>query len=132
MLASGHSIDAVEPIFGLTVIGIVNTTRMKKNSTAQAGLILFLTKQLGIGVLTTSEKKRQLRPEHQGLATEVMCQLNTPGVDFAQVVGITAIIDITGFGLLSHLSERYAKVLGYRGHTLWFERVPIGCRESKV
>lgn len=91
---------------------------MKKNSTAHAGSTLFLTKPLGIGILTTAEKKRQLRTEHQGLATEVMCRLNTPGVDFAQVMGITAMTDITSFGLLGHLSE----VCQSSG--LWFEQVP--------
>ncbi|MBF1994147.1 selenide, water dikinase SelD [Serratia symbiotica] len=122
VLAGGHSIDAPEPIFGLAVTGVVNTARVKKNSTAQAGSTLFLTKPLGIGVLTTAEKKRQLRPEHQGLATEVMCRLNTPGVDFAQVVGITAMTDITGFGLLGHLSE-VCQSSGLQA-TLWFEQVP--------
>ncbi len=75
-LAGGHSIDAPEPIFGLAVTGVVPTERIKKNSTAQAGCKLYLTKPLGIGVLTTAEKKSLLKPEHQGLATETMCQMN--------------------------------------------------------
>lgn len=104
-LAGGHSIDAPEPIFGLAVTGVVNTERVKKNSAAQAGAKLYLTKPLGIGVLTTAEKQSKLRPEHQGLATEVMCRLNKPGADFAEVAGVTAMTDITGFGLLGHLSE---------------------------
>ena len=65
-LAGGHSIDAPEPIFGLAVTGVVPTERVKRNSTAQAGCKLFLTKPLGIGVLTTAEKKSLLKPEHQG------------------------------------------------------------------
>lgn len=65
-LAGGHSIDAPEPIFGLAVTGVVNTERVKKNSAAQAGAKLYLTKPLGIGVLTTAEKQSKLRPEHQG------------------------------------------------------------------
>lgn len=65
-LAGGHSIDAPEPIFGLAVTGVVPTERVKKNSTAQAGCKLYLTKPLGIGVLTTAEKKSLLKPEHQG------------------------------------------------------------------
>ncbi len=85
--------------------GIVKTELVKKNSAAQAGTKLFLTKPLGIGVLTTAEKKSKLLAEHQGLATEVMCQLNKPGADFAEVAGVTAMTDVTGFGLLGHLSE---------------------------
>ncbi|HAT3956231.1 TPA: selenide, water dikinase SelD [Kluyvera ascorbata] len=104
-LAGGHSIDAPEPIFGLAVTGIVPTERVKKDSTAQAGCKLFLTKPLGIGVLTTAEKKSLLKPEHQGLATEVMCQMNLVGSAFANIEGVKAMTDVTGFGLLGHLSE---------------------------
>lgn len=104
-LAGGHSIDAPEPIFGLAVTGIVSTKQVKKNSAAKAGCKLFLTKPLGIGILTTAEKKSQLRPEHQGVATETMCQLNKSGADFAHIPGVTAMTDVTGFGLLGHLSE---------------------------
>ncbi|WP_413510115.1 selenide, water dikinase SelD [Serratia liquefaciens] len=121
-LAGGHSIDAPEPIFGLAVTGIVSTERVKKNSAAQAGSRLFLTKPLGIGVLTTAEKKSKLRPEHEGLATEVMCQLNKPGADFADVEGVTAMTDVTGFGLLGHLSE-VCLGSGLQA-TVWFEQVP--------
>ncbi|KYE79923.1 selenide, water dikinase, partial [Salmonella enterica subsp. enterica serovar Typhimurium] len=70
-LAGGHSIDAPEPSFGLAVTGVVPTERVKKTSTAQAGCKHLQTKPMGIGVLTTAEKKSQLTPEHQGLATEV-------------------------------------------------------------
>ena len=104
-LAGGHSIDAPEPIFGLAVTGIVATEKVKKNSSAQAGCKLYLTKPLGIGVLTTAEKKSLLRPEHQGLAAEVMCQLNNAGAAFSELTGVTAMTDVTGFGLLGHLSE---------------------------
>ncbi|HDL7471274.1 TPA: selenide, water dikinase SelD [Yersinia enterocolitica] len=104
-LAGGHSIDAPEPIFGLAVTGIVSTEQVKKNSAAKAGCKLFLTKPLGIGILTTAEKNSQLRPEHQGVATETMCQLNKSGADFAHIPGVTAMTDVTGFGLLGHLSE---------------------------
>ena len=97
-LAGGHSIDAPEPIFGLAVTGIVPTERVKKNSTAEAGCKLFLTKPLGIGVLTTAEKKSLLKPEHQGLATEVMCRMNIAGASFANIDGVKAMTDVTGFG----------------------------------
>lgn len=104
-LAGGHSIDAPEPIFGLAVTGVVPTERVKRNSTAEAGCKLFLSKPLGIGVLTTAEKKSLLKPEHQGLATEVMCQMNLAGTAFAELDGVKAMTDVTGFGLLGHLSE---------------------------
>lgn len=104
-LAGGHSIDAPEPIFGLAVTGMVSTAQVKKNSSAQAGCKLYLTKPLGIGILTTAEKKSKLLPEHQGVATEIMCQLNKAGSDFATVEGVAAMTDVTGFGLLGHLSE---------------------------
>ncbi|OWR70631.1 selenide, water dikinase SelD, partial [Klebsiella pneumoniae] len=94
-----------EPIFGLAVTGVVPTERIKKNSTAQAGCKLYLTKPLGIGVLTTAEKKSLLKPEHQGLATETMCQMNLAGAAFAAIDGVKAMTDVTGFGLLGHLSE---------------------------
>lgn len=104
-LAGGHSIDAPEPIFGLAVTGVVNTAYVKKNSAATADCELFLTKPLGIGILTTAEKKGVLSPEHQNLASETMCQLNKLGAVIAPLDGVTAMTDVTGFGLLGHLSE---------------------------
>lgn len=104
-LAGGHSIDAPEPIFGLAVTGVVNTANVKKNSSATAGCTLFLTKPLGVGVLTTAEKQSKLKPEHRGLATKVMCQLNSVGAALAELDGVTAMTDVTGFGLMGHLSE---------------------------
>lgn len=121
-LAGGHSIDAPEPIFGLAVTGMVSTDRVKKNSAAQAGCKLYLTKPLGIGVLTTAEKKSKLRPEHQGVATETMCQLNKPGADFADIAGVTAMTDVTGFGLLGHLSE-ICQGSDLQA-TVWFDQIP--------
>jgi selenide, water dikinase len=121
-LAGGHSIDALEPIFGLAVTGIVSTRQVKKNSAATAGCQLFLTKPLGIGILTTAQKKSQLRPEHQGVATETMCQLNKSGADFANIPGVTAMTDVTGFGLLGHLSE-ICQGSGVRA-TLYFSAIP--------
>lgn len=104
-LAGGHSIDAPEPIFGLAVTGVINTEKVKRNASAQAGCKLYLTKPLGIGVLTTAEKKGKLKPEHKGLATEAMCQMNLIGSQFSEVDGVTAMTDVTGFGLLGHLIE---------------------------
>ncbi|AWX13127.1 selenide, water dikinase SelD [Mergibacter septicus] len=104
-LAGGHSIDAPEPIFGLAVTGTVAIERVKQNNTATAGCQLFLTKPLGIGVLTTAEKKGKLKVEHQGLAAQTMCKLNQIGAEFAQVKAVRAMTDVTGFGLAGHLLE---------------------------
>lgn len=104
-LAGGHSIDSPEPIFGLAVTGIVPTERVKRNASAVAGCELYLTKPLGIGILTTAEKKGLLKPEHQNLASEVMCQINLIGEKFSEVSEVMAMTDVTGFGLLGHLSE---------------------------
>ena len=104
-LAGGHSIDSPEPIFGLAVTGIIDTGKVKRNATAQAGCNLYLTKPLGIGVLTTAEKKGKLKVEHKGLATQWMCQMNLVGSEFSNIEGVTAMTDVTGFGLLGHLAE---------------------------
>lgn len=104
-LAGGHSIDAPEPIFGLAVTGVVNRRDMKRNDTATAGSRLYLTKPLGIGIFTTAEKKALLRPRDMGVARDVMCTLNKPGSRFGKLAGVTAMTDVTGFGLLGHLVE---------------------------
>lgn len=105
MLAGGHSIDSPEPIFGLAVTGLVQRRHLKQNSTALAGDLLYLTKPLGIGVLTTAQKKKLLQPEHRDLARDLMCRLNDVGATAAQLPGVTAMTDVTGFGLLGHLLE---------------------------
>lgn len=104
-LAGGHSIDSPEPIFGLAVTGVIDTEKVKRNASAKSGCRLYMTKPLGIGILTTAEKKGKLKPEHQGLATTAMCQMNSIGSQFSQVDGVTAMTDVTGFGLLGHLIE---------------------------
>ncbi|MEE4749140.1 selenide, water dikinase SelD [Pseudomonas alliivorans] len=104
-LAGGHSIDAPEPIFGLAVTGVVQKKHMKRNDTALAGCRLYLTKPLGIGILTTAEKKAKLREQDFGLARDWMCTLNKPGSRFGKLAGVMAMTDVTGFGLLGHLVE---------------------------
>ncbi|TCP93531.1 selenophosphate synthase [Cricetibacter osteomyelitidis] len=104
-LAGGHSIDAPEPMFGLAVTGVIDTAKVKRNATAQAGCKLYLTKPLGIGILTTAEKKGKLKPEHKNLARDVMCQMNLIGSQFSQLDEVSAMTDVTGFGLLGHLIE---------------------------
>ena len=104
-LAGGHSIDSQEPIFGLSVTGTVQNKHVKLNSTAKPGDLLFLTKPLGIGILSTAQKQGKLRESDQHIATEVMCQLNDIGCSVAVLEGVNAMTDVTGFGLLGHLSE---------------------------
>ncbi|MCL3779364.1 selenide, water dikinase SelD [Prolixibacteraceae bacterium JC049] len=104
-LAGGHSIDSPEPIFGLAVTGQVAIDGLKRNDTATAGCELFLTKPLGVGVLSTAQKQGKLLEEHEDLAPECMAKLNKIGQELANIEGITAMTDVTGFGLLGHLTE---------------------------
>lgn len=104
-LAGGHSIDAPEPIFGLAVTGRVSRTHLKRNDQARPGAKLYLTKPLGIGILTTAEKQKKLRDADRGVARDLMCQLNDVGARFARIPGVLAMTDVTGFGLLGHLVE---------------------------
>ena len=105
MLAGGHSIDSPEPIFGLAVTGIVSKEQLKQNNTATAGCQLYLTKPLGVGILTTAQKQKKLLPEHEFFARDVMCQMNKIGAEVAHLAGVEAITDVTGFGLMGHLLE---------------------------
>lgn len=104
-LAGGHSIDAPEPIFGLAVTGRVSLDVLQCNNSAQEGDVLYITKPIGIGMLTTAEKKKCLQPEHQGLAAKWMMTLNSFGQVAAQLDGVNAITDVTGFGLGGHGNE---------------------------
>jgi len=104
-LAGGHSIDAPEPIFGLAVTGRVEKKHLKQNNSATVGCKLFLTKPLGIGVLTTAEKQSKLRDTDIGLARDWMCTLNKVGAQFSKLKSVKAMTDVTGFGLLGHLVE---------------------------
>jgi selenide,water dikinase len=104
-LAGGHSIDSPEPIFGLAVNGLVRVKHLKQNNTARCNNAIYLTKPLGVGILTTAEKKGILKPEHLGLASEQMRQLNKVGEALGTLDKVTAITDVTGFGLLGHLVE---------------------------
>lgn len=104
-LAGGHSIDAPEPIFGLAVTGRVSLNHLKRNDAAQVGDILFLTKPLGIGILTTAQKSGVLRAEDRDTAPDLMCQLNSVGYELGQMDDVHAMTDVTGFGLGGHLLE---------------------------
>ncbi|HRY31669.1 MAG TPA: selenide, water dikinase SelD [Bacteroidales bacterium] len=104
-LAGGHSIDSLEPIFGLAVSGLVDVAHLKRNSTAQPGDLILLTKPLGVGILTTAQKKDLLKPEHAATAIRSMTALNKTGETLGKCDGVNAMTDVTGFGLLGHLIE---------------------------
>lgn len=104
-LAGGHSIDCPEPVFGLAVTGTLKKTNLKRNDTAKAGSKLYLTKQLGIGIITTAQKKGIVKEEHLAKATQTMLMLNKAGAAFGKMPYVNALTDVTGFGLLGHLAE---------------------------
>ena len=104
-LAGGHSIDCPEPVFGLAVTGRVRIEHLKKNNTATEGCHLYLTKPLGVGILTTAQKKGILKPEHANIAPRQMIQLNSFGAVLGKLPYVKALTDVTGFGLLGHLTE---------------------------
>ena len=104
-LAGGHSIDSPEPIFGLAVTGQVSVDKLKRNDTATVGCRLLLTKPLGVGILTTAQKNGKLKPEDAQIAPKSMAKLNSIGAVLADIPQIKAITDVTGFGLLGHLTE---------------------------
>ena len=122
-LAGGHSIDAPEPIFGLAVTGTVASNQVKKNSTAKAGNKLYLTKPLGVGILSTAQKKKIIVEEHAHLAPNSMCKLNDIGTVLAELDAVTAMTDVTGFALGGHLRE-VCEGSGLQA-TIYFDRLPI-------
>src|SRR5579872_2695284 len=104
-LAGGHSIDCPEPVFGLAVNGLVVISGLKRNSTAEPGCLLYLTKALGVGILSTAAKKGVLQPADAATALKSMVTLNSLGETFGGIPGVKAMTDVTGFGLLGHLAE---------------------------
>ncbi len=104
-LAGGHSIDSKEPFFGLAVNGLVSRERLRTNAGAREGDLVFLTKPLGTGLLSTAEKYGILRPQDEGLGARIMARLNDVGYDLAGLEEVHAVTDVTGFGLLGHLVE---------------------------
>lgn len=104
-LAGGHSIDCPEPVFGLAVTGKVRKEHLKQNNTARANSLLYLTKPLGIGIVTTAQKKGLVREEHLQSAVDAMLTLNKPGAELGKLSYVSALTDVTGFGLLGHLTE---------------------------
>ena len=126
-LAGGHSIDSPEPIFGLAVTGRVNKKHLKQNGGAKENSSLFLTKPLGVGILSTAQKKKKLLAEHATIARDSMVQLNRVGERFGALPYVEAMTDVTGFGLLGHLVEMCeASNLSAK---IEFEKVPLLDRE---
>lgn len=104
-LAGGHSIDSPEPIFGLCVNGKLLLSHLKQNNTAKVGNLLFLTKPIGVGILATAAKRNLIEVSHLQLLHEQLVQLNSIGAALGKIEGVTAMTDVTGFGLLGHLIE---------------------------
>jgi selenide,water dikinase len=121
-LAGGHSIDCPEPVFGLAVTGKVKREHLKRNDSAKEGSLLYLTKPLGVGIVTTAQKKGIVKDEHLAAAVKTMLALNSLGATFGKLPYVTALTDVTGFGLLGHLSE-VCEGSGLSA-TVDFERVP--------
>jgi selenide,water dikinase len=104
-IAGGHTIDSVEPIYGLVVMGLVHPSRVKRNADARAGDVLILGKPLGVGVLSAALKKDKLDAEGYAAMIANTTKLNKPGKALAELEGVHALTDVTGFGLLGHLLE---------------------------
>jgi len=105
MIAGGHSIDTVEPIYGLVAIGIVDPKKLKRNNGAKSGDSIILSKPLGVGILSAGLKKEQLSDAGYREMIALTTKLNKPGVALAQLDGVHALTDVTGFGLAGHLLE---------------------------
>jgi selenide,water dikinase len=128
-IAGGHTIDSVEPIYGLVVLGLVHPSRVKRNADARAGDKLVLGKPLGVGVLSAALKKNALGPDGYAQMIASTTKLNTPGIALAQLDGVHALTDVTGFGLGGHALE-LARGAGLRACIDW-AAVPLlaGVRE---
>ena len=128
-IAGGHSIDSVEPIYGLVVLGLAHPSRIKRNASAQAGDVLVLGKPLGVGILSAALKKEQLSTQGYAQMIATTTRLNTPGPELAAIDGVHAMTDVTGFGLAGHALE-LARGAGVDVHIAW-SQVPLldGVRE---
>ena len=104
-LAGGHSIDSAEPFFGLAVNGTIPICNLKKNNTSQKDDLIFLTKPIGVGILSTAQKRNVLKEEHLKVLIDQLTSLNSVGEELGKIKGISAMTDVTGFGLAGHLIE---------------------------
>lgn len=105
VVAGGHTIDSVEPIYGLVVLGLIHPSKVKKNADAKVGDVLILGKALGVGILSAALKKDALDAAGYANMLASTTRLNTPGIELAELAGVHALTDVTGFGLLGHLLE---------------------------
>ena len=122
-IAGGHTIDSVEPIYGLVVIGLVDPRNIKRNAGARPGDRLILGKPLGVGVYSAALKKDRLSAQGYAALLASTTQLNTPGIAFGPMSDVHALTDVTGFGLIGHLLE-ICRASG-TGATVEFSRVPL-------
>ena len=104
-IAGGHTIDSVEPIYGLVALGLAHPSHIKRNASAQAGDVLVLGKPIGVGVMSAALKKEQLSAAMYAQMIDSTTRLNTPGPDLAALEGVHALTDVTGFGLAGHALE---------------------------
>jgi selenide,water dikinase len=128
-IAGGHTIDSVEPIYGLVVMGLVHPNRVKRNSGARASDLLVLGKPLGVGVLSAALKKERLSSDGYAAMIASTTRLNTPGRALSELEDVHALTDVTGFGLLGHTLE-LARGAGLTARLRW-SQVPLiaGVRE---
>lgn len=122
-IAGGHTIDSVEPIYGLVAIGLINPKQIKSNASAQAGDVLILGKPLGVGVLSAALKKDRLSSDGYQEMIANTTKLNSAGPDLAKLDGVHALTDVTGFGLAGHALE-LARASGCTAHIDW-SQVPL-------
>jgi selenide,water dikinase len=123
VIAGGHSIDAVEPIYGLVVIGLVDPKHLKRNSGARVGDSIILSKPLGVGILSAALKKERLSEAGYREMIALTTTLNKPGLALSRLEGVHALTDVTGFGLAGHLLE-LARGAGLRAALNW-NGIPI-------
>lgn len=128
-LAGGHSVDTAEPLFGLAVSGMVDIQHLKRNNTAQEGDLIFLTKPIGVGILSTAQKRGVLSADASDTMIQQMSQLNNIGQQLGLIPGVTAMTDVTGFGLLGHLIEMTTGA--NLSAELYYAKIPVieSCKE---
>jgi selenide,water dikinase len=125
-LAGGHSIESIEPIFGLAVNGLVERKNLKKNNSVKEGDSIYLTKSIGTGIYSTAMKRGVLKPEDQSVLVNSMCELNSIGAELGKLPYVNAITDVTGFGFLGHLLE----MIGDKNLTAEIEKKKIKTFEN--
>src|SRR5216683_967165 len=129
-IAGGHSIDSVEPIYGLAVTGVVDPRNVKRNSSARSGDLLILSKPLGVGIFSAAFKKGLLAEAGYRAMIDTTTRLNLPGTELSNLAGVHAMTDVTGFGLLGHLLEmcRGASI----GAEVKFESLPLFAEAQRM